>query len=404
MADNLEGAPKPTLLSGMGKTHIVLPASFLMSASHGLITFGMVYYLRDAYGASAAVIGRFTAFYSLSYLAGCLLLKPLLSSLLPRRSMMISSAVMGTSVAGILLIRSLDSGFLLYGLFGFSIALFWPPLMGWLSAEREGPELTRTMGRFNLAWSSANVAAPLLAGLLFDIGPVLPIAAGIAAVFAVFFFVLAAALVLPRFRADTYREPRSREEAGPENRTPVRHIARLGVFSSYAMLGVLSTMFPLFGRENLLVSAGTVGALLLTRALATTAGFVFFGRLHGWHFRTAPHFLTQAAFAGMALLLVLTPSVTAYIVVLPLFGFAAAYSYSSSLFHGAAGTPRRGRSMTIHEIVLNLGQILGAFGGGMFFQAGGMRGTLLFMLALFLLCGTAQAAVAVRTREAAARL
>lgn len=394
-----------TLLSGLGKTAIVLPASFLMNASNGLVNFGIIYYLRDTYGAEPSIIGWFNAFYSLAYFAGCLGLKPLLVRLLPRYSMMAASVLMATSTLGILLLRSLWINFFLYGFFGFAVALFWPPLMGWLSAEREGKDLNRTISRFNFSWSSANIVSPFLAGLLFETDAVLPIQTGIALQYGIFLFILAASLALPRLRLDDYREPAHSEAAGiSENRPPLRFLAWTGIFGSYAMIGVLNTMFPLFGREGLSLSASVVGAILLTRSLTTTGGFMLFGAAHRWHFRVFPHFLAQGVYVLMAVLLMLVPRPLAYVLILPVFGLTAAYSYSSSIFHGAAGTPRRGRSMTIHEAVLTAGQVVGAVGGGFFYEAAGMTGALFFVAGLIFLGTLLQGVLRLRFRREAAEL
>jgi MFS family permease len=371
-----------SLLSGVGKTAVMLPATFLMSTANGLIAFGIVYYLRDAYSAKASVIGWFTAFYAIAYFLGCIAFKPLLFYVLPRYSMMVGAVVMGTSILGILIFHSLTAGFIFYGIFGFAVALFWPPLMGWLSANIEGKEMNRTMSRFNFTWSSANIAAPFLAGLLFEIDITLPIKTGIAMQYGVFLFILAASLVFERLRSDLYREPPRRKEEKKDGGTPVRYLGWIGIFCSYAIIGVLNTMFPLFGREVLSLSASVVGALLLTRALTTTAGFLIFGRTHRWHFKITPHYYAGAAYIFMAGLLILFPRPGAYGIILPLIGIIAAYSYSSSIFHGAAGTARKGKSMTIHEAILTAGQVFGAVGGGITYQYGGMTGSLVFLIVL----------------------
>jgi MFS family permease len=372
----------PSLLSGIGKTAVMLPATFLMSTANGLISFGIVYYLRDTYAAEPSVIGWFTAFYAMAYFLGCIVFKPLLFYILPRYSMMAGAVIMGTSILGILVFHSLTAGFIFYSIFGFAVALFWPPLMGWLSANIEGKDLNRTMSRFNFTWSSANVFAPFLAGLLFEIEIALPIKTGIAMQYGVFFFILAASLVFHRLRSDVYREPHRRKEEKKDGGTPVRYLARIGIFCSYAVIGVLNTMFPLFGREVLSLPASVVGALLLSRSLTTTAGFLLLGRMHRWHFMISPHYFAGGAYIVLAGLLILFPRPGAYGLVLPLIGITAAYSYSSSIFHGAAGTARKGKSMTIHEAVLTAGQVFGAVGGGISYQHGGMTGALLFLIAL----------------------
>ncbi len=389
-------------LSRIGKTTVVLPSSFLINASNGLTGFGIIYYLRDTYRAEPYVIGWFIALYQASYFAGCILFKPLLHRLLPRFSMLIGVFLMASTMTGILLIRSLTASFVLYFVAGLAIAFYWPPLMGWLSAGKDGKELNRTIGRFNFSWSSANVASPFLAGLLFELNPVLPLWAGVAIQCLVFAFVLYSSFGCPAVRNDDYREPAKRSEAGEEEgESPIRLVAWIGIFSSYAMIGVVNSMFPLFGREVLLLSASLVGGLLFLRALSTTVGFVVFGKTSRWHFLVSPHFFVQAGFFLVIVSLVALPKAETYGVMLPVFGMAAAYSYCSSIFHGAAGTARRGRSMTIHEAVLTAGQIIGSVGSGFAYQYRGMTGALVFLAFIIAVSGIVQVVVSWGARTSA---
>ena len=387
-------------LAEVEKTTVVFPSSFLINASNGLIGFGIIYYLRDTYRAEPYVIGLFVALYSVFYFSGCLLLRPLLQKLLPRISMLIGIFLMASTITGILLIHSLPVAFVLYCISGFGIAFHWPPLMGWISAGREGQALNKTIGRFNFSWSSANVASPFLAGLLFEIKPVLPLWTGVGIQTFVFLAFLAASLGLPKIRTDRYREPEATPETGTQEKdSPLRYIAWIGIFSSYAMIGVVNSMFPLFGREVLSLSASIVGGLLFLRALSTTTGFVLFGKTSRWHFLVSPHFFAQGGFILIIFSLLAFPKAAAYAVLLPIFGMVAAYSYASSIYHGAAGTTRRGRSMTIHEAVLTAGQVLGSVGSGLAYQHYGMPGALVFLAAILFLCGFVQGFIARKMKK-----
>ena len=48
--------------------------------------------------------------------------------------------------------------------------------------------------------------------------------------------------------------------------------------------------------------------------------------------------------------------------------FVFAFLYEMSIFHGASGTSRRERSMVIHEVLLNVGMVLGASFGGIIYE------------------------------------
>lgn len=318
--------------------------------------------------------------------------------------MLFGAFLMASTMTCILLIHSLTAAFVSYFIAGFAIALYWPPLMGWLSEGKEGAELNRSIGRFNFSWSSANIVSPFLAGLLFEMNPVLPLWTGVAVQGLIFCYILTASLASTAVRGDNYREPRKRPEERTEGgESPLRLIAWIGIFTSYAMIGVVNSMFPLFGREVLLLSASLVGGLLLLRALSTTAGFVLFGRTSRWHFLVSPHFYVQAGFLLIIVALVAFPRAGAYALLLPVFGMAAAYSYCSSIFHGAAGASRRGRSMTIHETVLTAGQVVGSVGSGFAYQYRGMTGALVFLACIIAASGLIQVRLSRGERSFAGR-
>ena len=45
--------------SALGKAGVLLPLAFLVAAGQGMLALGMVFYLREVYGASGAQIGAF---------------------------------------------------------------------------------------------------------------------------------------------------------------------------------------------------------------------------------------------------------------------------------------------------------------------------------------------------------
>ncbi len=51
-----------------------------------------------------------------------------------------------------------------------------------------------------------------------------------------------------------------------------------------------------------------------------------------------------------------------------LFGFLFASAYTQSMFHGVSGAVHRSRRMVIHDVLLTVGTILGAVGGGAIYE------------------------------------
>ena len=117
------------LSAGIGKTGVILPAGFLTESGLGMLTLGMVFYMREVFLVSPGLVGWTAATWQGCYVLGCLTMRPAFERLLPRYSMIFSSAGMGAAVAAILVSRSVAAIFLFYGLFGFCLSFFWPPLL-----------------------------------------------------------------------------------------------------------------------------------------------------------------------------------------------------------------------------------------------------------------------------------
>ena len=231
-------------LTSLGKTFVILPSAFLAALAVGLVSFGMIFFMRDVYNAPVGLIGWFSALWTLSYFAGCIFLRPLLTGLLPRYSMILATTLMGIWILCILLIRSLVLSFLFYGLFGVSLSLFFPRLMGWLSQRMNDRTLNRVMARFNLSWSTATIISPVLGGLLFERNSLLPIVASMGIFFALTLLIGAASIFLPRIRGDNHADdkPGSGDD-GIDRSTPLRYPAWIGLITTYALMGILGSVF-----------------------------------------------------------------------------------------------------------------------------------------------------------------
>jgi predicted MFS family arabinose efflux permease len=373
--------------TSLGKSFVILPSAFLAALAVGLVSFGMIFFMRDVYGASVGLIGWFSAIWTISYFAGCIFLRPLFIGFLPRHAMTLATTLMGLWALCILLVRSLFLTFVFYGLLGLSLSLFFPRLMGWLSQRMHDRILNRVMARFNLSWSTATIISPGLGGYLFERNPLLPIAVPIGIFFGLTVFIGAASLFLPKIRGDRHQDdqPINGEER-VDRSTPLRYPVWIGLFTTYVVMGMLFSVFPLFLRENLYLSESLVGALLLTRSLSSTIFFLLLGRSEFWHFKKRYMIAAQIVLALLLLPMLMIRSPFGFALVLPLIGLIMSYSYASSVFHGAAGTHERAKRMAIHEAVITAGNFCGASVGGTLFQSYSMNAVFLFCLIL-VLCG-----------------
>jgi len=371
------------LSAGIGKTGVILPAGFLTESGLGMLTLGMVFYMREVFLVSPGLVGWTAATWQGCYVLGCLTMRPAFERLLPRYSMIFSSAGMGMAVAAILLSRSVAAIFLYYGLFGFCLSFFWPPLLSWLSLGIEGKQLGRAMSRLTFVGNIGIIISPFIAGALSSLAPRYPLY-GAGALFAAnCLLLIGAALALPRIRSDKERgHSRLEQPDQPDKSTALRFPAWVGLFVTYTVLGVIITVFPMFARDDLGLSKSAIGALLLCRALCTAAGYLFLGRTSFWHFRPLP--MT----AGLALLGVLVfgisraSSLPVVALSLALIGPLVSLGFSYSFFHGASGANRRATRMAIHEALLASGLIAGSAVGGQLYQHYSMTAVSVFCAAL----------------------
>jgi DHA1 family multidrug resistance protein-like MFS transporter/DHA1 family quinolone resistance protein-like MFS transporter len=389
-------------------TAVIYPGSFLVIFGEGMLNLGIVFFLRERYGASPGLIGGFMAYSVLVYILGCLLLRPLFERLRPQVSLSLAVAGMLVFVLLLVLLHSLLLSFLLSGLYRLSLAFFWPPAMGWLSQGVEGSKLNRRQSHFNLSWSTGLVASYSVAGIASQRAVSLPLLLAIM-VFAAYALYLGSALAaVPGLRVDPHPKPiadsagvAGRHNISADNSTPLRFPAWAGMFASYVVSGMLASVFPLFAMDVLEAGKSLVGTLFSSRTLAQSLGFLLLGSVGFWHYRGRYLVATQAYLAILLVLMSIARTVTFFAILFPLLGLAAAMSYAGSLFHGIAGASRRAERMAIHESVLNGGYIAGALASGLLYQLYSMQVVVLLCLGCNLLAILVQNVLLARIRRAA---
>ena len=389
----------------IGKSALILPSAFLVAIALGCLSLGMVFFVRDVFSAGAALIGWFAAFWAICYFAGCMFLRPALRRVLPRYSLMIATGLSGLFNLGMLVWPSLVVSFILYGLLGLSMSLFWPPLMGWLSHGAEGRQLNKMMSRFNLAWSSGAIVSPLLAGYLSELRPDLPVLASTIVFFASFAFIAVLSIYLPRIRHDTYTDRKKRHDRDQEDRsTDLRFPAWVGVTASYITLGVMSAVFPLFAREQLGISESGVGTLFLVRSLFATLGFIILGRTAFWHFKPGQMIVGQVCYAVLWVGIARAGSFGLLMAVMLPLGLLMALVYNNSIFHGVSGSTQRAHRMAVHESILTAGSVLGSVIGGFLYQYHSMQTVFALCVVTLLAGGLVQVlTIVIGRRRASAR-
>jgi MFS family permease len=354
----------------MKRVIILLIASLLTNTGIGLLNFSLVFYMKDAFNSTPSEIGWLSSLWAFSYLTGCFLLHQISKRIGAQLSIAVACFGMGLTALMMLFSPSVTLIFVLYSMFGFLTALFWPPLMGLISEGVEGAGLNKRMGFFNLSWSTGLVLSPYIAGLLLEINLSYPFKAA-AGIYSLLFIGLIFMPVLFPMKSQTELTDVNNGNR-MDNSTSIRFIAWLGNYSGYMVLGILIFVFPLYARSELHFSESSIGLLLLFRALFSTFVFVLTGKFVFWHFKVGYAVLGQILLVVFLLTIPFLESWNTIAGGLSFFGIIFAAQYSSSIFHGVSGSINREKRMAIHEAVLTMGLITGAIGGGEIYQRWGI--------------------------------
>jgi MFS family permease len=390
---------------------VLYPGAFLASISEGFLNLGIVFFLRERYGARPGLIGVFMGYSMLVYILGCLLLRPVFERLRSQTSLLLAVTGMPLSLLLLVLLPSLPLTFLFSGLYRLAMAFFWPPAMGWLSQGVEDAALSRRQSRFNLSWSLGLVIGYVLAGMASRQAARLPLLLSIASYAAYALYLGSALALFPSLRAEAQANPLPDHVPPPASRpapsgkgTPLRFPAWVGMFPNYLVSGMVAAVFPLFAQDVLGASKSLVGTLVSMRSLTQSLGFLLLGAVGFWHYKGRYLVAAQVYLAVLIVLMSLARSVAFFAVLFPLLGLSSAMSYTGGLFHAIAGAGRRAGRMAIHESVLNTGYITGASVCGLLYQQYSMRAVVLFCLGSSLLALLVQGILLARFRRTAARL
>ena len=386
--------------SGTGERSVAYPAAFLVAAGLETLLLGMNFYLQEVYGATGGQIGAFFAARSLVYVIGCLLAWKLTSAIGPRYILIACPFLTCVFALAIHYGDSLVLAFVFCALTGISNSLFWPTLMGWISSSLEGPQLSKTMGRFNLSWSSGAIVSPYLASRLSQAGTVLPIYAASAMFFIAGILILGARRALPNVRNKQHvaiAEPKTRVDTGES--TVLRYAGWIGAFTAFLAFAVLVNIFPKFARTDLYMSKGTIGAIFSIRSLFATLAFVALGRTVFWHYRGSQMLIGQFCIVAALLAMVYAHRPVTIGIIQVVAGMMMAFSYSYSMFHSLAGSRNRAGRSAFHEASVNAGFVCGSFFGGLLYQYYSIAAIYVFCAVVVILGMIAQAAITIWARK-----
>lgn len=250
------------------------------------------------------------------------------------------------------------------GVGGATMALYWPFLMSWVSADYEGVRLNKRLGWYNGAWSSGGTLGPVVGGWLFEVNPILPLVGAATAV------VLAQVLLSFGRDGSAHRDSTA---ALSLNTSPIpcdarlladcRWISRIALFSACASYAVIRSQFALVFRDHGYTES-QFGLYLTIYALCNCLALVIAGGWARWHFKPSLLVAGQAVLLLTLLMTIYGRALSVLFVSSILLGAAYGFAYCSHLYYGACGSRKRSGRMAIHETVISLGLTIGSAAGG----------------------------------------
>ncbi len=358
--------------------------TFLGQFTISMANLAFIYYFRLNYGLSPQMIGLSAALYTSSYFFACFLVGPIASKIIPSLSIQISMAGMALSLFLLLSTHQVSIAFFSLVLYGAAMAFLWPQLAAWITRGKEGKELSRSTGFFNVSWSVGAAVSPLITGLLVEKSASLSIVVSIFLFIGVIVILIYAYTSISSIKKVESERENIKRNSIVDRSTPLRFFCWGGNLTMYVALAVVLTIFPIYALDSLPFSTSSVGFLLFLRGLSTVIAFYYLGKSDWWHFNSWAIGGTLFLFSIIAIIATGIESFIGYALFFVLFGALFSMMYTFSIFHGASGSKFRSKRMLIHEALLTVGTIIGSTMGGTLYQYFGFT-RVLHMCALIVL-------------------
>ncbi len=395
--DTISAFESCLLMNDLNKTtHRVWPlygAAFMMSITANSWWTSMPFIMRNI-GGSQSHVGYAWAANMFGYLVCLLLMGIFLGSHNPRNTTRLASGIicLSTVLVGVIIYIIFNQNMkgnlaLIWAVIalgaaaGGATSLYWPFLMSWVSEDLEGPALNQRLGAYNASWSGALLMGPLIGGTLVEYSNLLPaifVSSGL-----IICFLFLTFSTESKFHKVLMGDEQSKNNNNQdmENILRFRWIARIGLFSAWACIGLARSQFALLFTE--LENTETMfGVLITIFGICNFASMTLVGRFHFWHFKFSLLFAAQAMLAVSLVLIIMGKTLSVFILLFIIMGLGFGFIYSSHLYYGTCGAKKRSVQMAIHEGTISLGVVIGSGSGGLIAANFGTYKPYWFMLAL----------------------
>lgn len=358
--------------------------SFFAQLFIASVNLSLVYYLNDVMHYKASLIAITVSSLSVSYVVFCILLEKPTKKISPRNNIFISLLMMGVFI--LFFINTQKYIFILINLilYGGFTAFLWPHMASWFSRGREDANLNRAISFFNLSWGFGSAFSSILCGVLTEINVVLPLIVSILSFFILSIIVKIMTSKLPYLKAVESEEHYNQNSNLVDQSTPLRYYSWIAVFMTYFFFGMFTNIFPLYAKNDLLINETRIGILLWSKGIISCIAFFYLGKMKFWHFKSSYIFGCKIALAILCFITAFCHSYYSFFLCFMIFGFIYSMMYIQSIFHGASGAINRTKRMTIHEVSLSLGLILGSIVSGTIYDKFGFNNALISLGFIFL--------------------
>jgi len=306
------------------------------------------------------------------YALCCLVFMRFSSRLPPRRTVLMGCAASVTTfLAASTVVRNIPSLICIVVVLGVTWALFWPPLMSWMSRTVPPECMSRELGGFNQSWCIGDMIGGLLAGIVsqyFSISGVYLCSAALGTV--AFGLIWRRNGIRPESRGSGIATPKPATEAGENSPKPndvdrrFIYVGWIGLGTGFLCLGCFNGLFPLIARERVAFSDTTIGLCFALMGLCQLGAFQSLKKWSGWHYQLWAAVIANALFIVALLILRATARPVDLFVTSIVCPIAAALCYTASIFYGATGRLRKSTAMSVHEGLLGGGLFVGGLTGG----------------------------------------
>jgi MFS family permease len=276
------------------------------------------------------------------------------------RSMLARLACVGALVACAITVwaGSLTALYLVVPLMGIAGSIYWPSIQGALGAETGPAEVEKTIGWFNVSWSTGKTLGFIIAGWLMTQSNSLALWVAAASALPVIF-------LYPGDRPRTVHE--AHLSAGPDRAAFLR-MAYVANFLAFGIGSIFQGQFYKYVQQLQLggsLDTQTFFGIVLGTVYGTqTILFVVLQRGAGWAYRRSLLYGAQLLCGAAAAAITLTTSNGAIVAAGALVGIGLGFANASSIYYSLHGPADHGKYAGLHEAVLGSGTILIPLAGG----------------------------------------